>query len=130
MNGLIIKPKWLDRIILYGKDIEVRGSITNHVGEKIYLLEKGTCKCVAVANLECSGAIRDEEHWEFLKPRHQIDKSWEAITKIYKQPCFWYLKRPHIIEPFIYRHPKGAVIWVKDVEKLRIEDVGPVYGRL
>lgn len=87
MNGLIIKPEWLDRIILYGKDIEVRGSITNHTGEKIYLLEKGTCKCVAVANLECSGAIRDEEHWEFLKPRHQIDKSWEAITKIYKQPC-------------------------------------------
>lgn len=47
-----------------------------------------------------------------------------------KQPCFWYLKCPHIIDPFIYRHPKGAVIWVKDVEKLRIEDVGPVYGRL
>ena len=38
MNGLIIIPKWLDRIILYGKDIEVRGSITNHTGEKIYLL--------------------------------------------------------------------------------------------
>ena len=24
MNGLIIKPEWLDRIILYGKDIEVK----------------------------------------------------------------------------------------------------------
>lgn len=80
--------------------------------------------------LECSGVIRDEEHWEFLKPRHQIDISWEAITKIYKQPSFWYLKNSHIIDPFIYRHPKGAVIWVKDVERLRIENVGPVYGRL
>ena len=35
MNGLIIKRFWLERILYHRKRIEVRGTSTKKVGEKI-----------------------------------------------------------------------------------------------
>ena len=38
MDGLIIKNKWLDLILIGEKTIEIRGSDTKKQGEIIYLL--------------------------------------------------------------------------------------------
>ena len=42
MDGLIIKKKWLDLIVSGEKTIEIRGSDTKKIDQKIYLLESNT----------------------------------------------------------------------------------------
>ena len=116
MDGLIIKPCWLERILERGKRIEVRGHQTKKIGEKIYLIES---KGKVVATAVISKVIKfDEQSWENTKSLHQVEITYSSLKLRYKTPYGWCLEDVEPIEPFDYVKHQGAVIWVKDVEKV------------
>lgn len=113
MRGLIIKKEWLDLILSGKKTIEVRSSKTSCIGETIYLLEskthlvRGTCKIQKVEKL-------DETKWNETKDKHLVPCEFNQLP--YKKSYGWYLQDvTKLDKEFSYSHPKGAVIWVKDV---------------
>lgn len=116
MDGLIIKPKWMGKILIGEKELEVRGHRTAKQGEKIFLLESGTQRVAGTARILCCIPI-DKENWEFLRPKHCVNLSYYELLKVYKKPYYWVLSDvKKYDEIFYYKHPKGAVIWVKDVK--------------
>ena len=117
MDGLIIKKKWIDKILYGDKILEIRGSQTKKTDQMIYILESGSRRVRGKCLISGCISIDTEEKWEELKSSHCIDISYEELLKIYKKPYAWVLKEIKAIEDDLYyEHPKGAVIWVKDVE--------------
>lgn len=115
MDGLIIKHKWLELILKGKKTIEIRGSDTKKKGETIYLLESGTsrvagtCKIAATYPISCSD-------WSEERENHCVDISYKDLKKIYSNPYAWILEDVKPLDKEIYyKHPKGAVVWVKNV---------------
>lgn len=113
MRGLIIKKEWLDLILSGKKTIEIRSSKTSCIGETIYLLEskthlvRGTCTIQRVEKL-------DETKWNETKDKHLVPCKFNQLP--YKKSYGWYLQDvTKLDKEFSYSHPKGAVIWVKDV---------------
>ena len=116
MDGLIIKKEWLDLILSGKKTLEIRGCDTKKIEQKIYLLEsgthrvRGTCKIFTTYPISCSDWCEEYE-------KHCVDISYSELKKIYKNPTAWELTDVEPIEDiWYYEHPKGAVIWVKDVQ--------------
>ena len=117
MDGLIIKGKWIGKILYSGKILELRGSKTKKTGQTIYLLESGTGKVRGKCCISHCIPIDSEEICEKLKPMHCVNISYEELLKIYKKPYAWALENVEAIpDGLYYEHPKGAVIWVKDVD--------------
>lgn len=115
MDGLIIKHKWLDLILKGKKTIEVRGSDTKKQGKMIYLLESrtskvvGTCKIAATYPISCSD-------WSEEREKHCVDIPYRDLKKRYPNPYAWVLEDVKPLDKeMYYKHPKGAVIWVKNV---------------
>ena len=116
MDGLIIKPCWLKKILSHEKIIEVRGNATKKTGEEIYLIEsKGKVKGIAVIK---SVFPFDEISWEDLRSAHKVDITFEELLKRYKTPYGWCLEDVQEVTPFDYEKHQGAVIWVKNVKKI------------
>lgn len=115
MDGLIIKEKWLSLIVQGKKTFEIRGSNTSKLNETIYLLESGTHRVRATCKIEGTYKITAKS-WLATLDRHCVDISYSDLIKRYKTPYAWKLSE---IVPYedisYYDHPKGAVIWVKDV---------------
>lgn len=116
MRGLIIKPYWVCKILGGEKSIEVRGSAHHHVGERVYLLASGGW-CVGSATLGKCFKFNSVS-WEEHRFEHCVNMSYYKLTERYKCPHGWKLLNVKRYKPFRYKHPKGAVIWVKDVIKL------------
>lgn len=113
MRGLIIKPFWMKKILNGEKTIEVRGSVHHFVGERILLLTSGGW-CVGIATLgECFDF--NCVLWRAFRLEHCVEMDYYTITQRYKQPYGWKLLNVKPCAPFRYKHPKGAIIWVKDV---------------
>lgn len=118
MNGLIIKKKWLNLIVSGKKTIEIRGSDTQKQNETIYLLESGTHKIVATAIISSTYPISCSD-WAEERDKHCVDISYTDLKKRYKTPYAWVLSKIKPIEDiWYYKHPQGAVIWVKDVQPI------------
>ena len=116
MNGLIIKREWLDLIISGKKTMEIRGSDTHKIGETIYLLESGSGRVRGTCKIAGS-RLMTYQNWEKEKIHHCVNISFIALNKIYHTAYGWILENVQPIEEDVfYKHPKGAVIWVKDVE--------------
>lgn len=118
MDGLIIKEKWINKILdkIIPKTLEVRGHKTSKQDIPFYILESGTRKVRGIATISCCIPV-NAENWEKLSKVHQVGISYKKLLMIYKNPYFWALKDIEIWEDnSTYSHPKGAVIWVKDVE--------------
>lgn len=69
--------------------------------------------------------IREELDKEAIKidreerDRHCVDISYADLKKRYKTPYAWVLSKIEPIEDiWYYEHPKGAVIWVKNVQPI------------
>ena len=123
MYGLIIKKKWLDLIVSGKKVIEIRGSDTKRQNETIYLLESGTGRVRAKCRISATYPISCSD-WSEERERHCLDISYSELKKRYKNPHAWMLEDVEPIEmKLYYKHPKGAVIWVKDVETLFVDEV-------
>lgn len=118
MNGLIIKKKWLNLIVSGKKTIEIRGNNTQKQNETIYLLESGTHRVVATAIISSTYPISCSD-WAEERDKHCVDISYTDLKKRYKTPYAWVLSKIKPIEDiWYYKHPQGAVIWVKDVQPI------------
>lgn len=116
MDGLIIKKKWLELILSGKKTIEIRGNYTSKIRVPIYLLESGTHRVRGTCMIETVYAISCND-WDEEKEEHCVDISYHELKKRYKKPYAWVLTDVKKWEDIsYYTHPKGAVIWVKNVE--------------
>lgn len=119
MYGLIIKKKWLDLILSGKKTLEIRGSNTKHKDEPIYLIESGSNglvrgKCIINATfpISCSD-------WSEYRDKHCVDISYKELKSRYNSPYAWELTNVEKLEnPFYFKPPKGAIIWIKNVERI------------
>lgn len=117
MDGLIIKKKWIDKILSGKKTLEIRGSKTQKTNRHVYILESGSQKVRGKCSISCCIPIDSEEMWEKLRRWHCVDISYEELLKIYKKPYAWFLENIEAMsDGLYYEHPKGAVIWIKNVE--------------
>jgi len=113
-RAFIVKKKWLDLILDGDKEgfklWEVRGCDTKVRG-RVGLIESGTG--LIVGNVEITGSsLLLKEDFDMFRKYHKIPCRYEELT--YKKPHVWYMKNPiRFKEPIPYKHPQGAVIWVK-----------------
>lgn len=121
MDGLIIKRKWLDKIISGQKTEEIRGRNTSKTGERILLLESGS-QIIRGTCIIRSAHIITAEEWDRTRDKHLVKLTWGELVKIYPVPWAWEIESVTantVLE--YYRHPSGAVIWVKNVERVKHE---------
>lgn len=136
MDGLIIKPEWLAQIYepadLFSepKTWEIRGSVTHKRG-RIYLLESGSGLITGETTIVDCIEIKNEKMWNENINKHQvqdivykgcyINAYLYAMNRYEGHVYAWILKDTKQYEkPIKYSKPKGAVIWVKDVERLKV----------
>lgn len=118
MYGLIIKKEWLDLIISGKKTLEIRGSDTKKVGQSIYLLESGSSRVRAICKINSSTELT-YQNWDSNKDKACLTMTFEELKNWYKKPYAWEITDVEPIEDiWYYKHPNGAVIWVKDVEPI------------
>lgn len=110
MDGLIIKDKWLELILSGLKSWEIRGSRTKKRGT-IYLIKSGTGHIMGQADIV--GCIElTKEKYEENKAKHCIETGYESLP--YSIPYAWVFENyVRYKKPIPYKHPQGAVIWVK-----------------
>jgi hypothetical protein len=107
-KGLIIKKVWLDKIFDEGKVWEMRTTKTKVRG-KIGLIEPGTGLIVGEANLIGCSHIPIKPNDKYFN-KHKVEDT--ELLKKWKYP--WILAdAKRYKEPIPYKHPQGAVIWVK-----------------
>lgn len=110
MDGLIIKPKWADLILNGQKIWEIRGSRTTKRGT-IGIIKSGSGMVFGTVKLtNCIPCTVGR--FMAYKQKHCIEDERAAFH--YNQAWAWVVKNPLIFpEPVPYKHPQGAVIWVK-----------------
>lgn len=117
MDGLIVKPQWGKMILRGQKTWEIRGSNTTHRGRH-YLIYGGTGKVYGEFDLLDSQALTEKEFNDNTdKHRLPVEYLWRSdLLKRYKKPFKWIVGNTKLYDtPIPYIHPRGAVIWVKDV---------------
>ncbi len=109
IHGLIIKKEFLDMILSGQKTWEIRGSATSRRGP-IALIQSqsglvvGTCEVVGV-----EGPLT----LATLKANHR-KTGFRPTSLYYRKTYAWVLRNARRLpQPIPYRHPAGAVIWVK-----------------
>lgn len=122
-RALIIKKHWLDLILSGKKTWEIRGNNTKIRG-RIGLVESGSGLVVGECDLTSSFYLRStrlnpifhKEGFKGLTILHGINvEDWDATVK-YKNPHAWVLENAKRHKsPCPYVHPKGAVIWVRNL---------------
>ncbi len=110
MMGLIIKEQWLNEILAGRKTWELRGRNTKIRG-KIALIQKGSGQVVGTCQLvDVKGPLTPDEY------RHNFDKHRVPVENglMYPKTYAWILQDARRFEhPISYKHPSGAVIWVR-----------------
>ena len=108
-RSLIIRPPYIQKILDNHKTLEMRSRCTSIRG-RIGLIEAGSGFIVGEADLwDCGNALSGLEA-RALIDYHQID-NYELLKKW----CYpWRLRNVvRYSKPIPYKHPRGAVIWVK-----------------
>lgn len=108
-RGLLIKKEPVDRILAGTKTWEIRGKATAKRGP-VALIESGSGKVVGVCEVvDVIGPLSLAE----LR-RNTRKAGFRADSLDYKRTYAWVLRRARRLrKPIPYRHPPGAVIWVK-----------------
>ncbi len=109
MDCLIIKSPYIDLILSGVKTWEIRGSRTHKRG-KIGLIKSGSGTIIGEVELvDCVGPLSLQE---FLNNKNKHQSS--SKTLMYKKTYAWVIKNPKKFDVAKkYKHPMGAVIWVK-----------------
>lgn len=108
-RALIVQQPWADKILSGEKLWEMRSRPTL-VRERIGIIAAGTGLILGEVNLTDSPKAID------LKQANQnLDKHQVANISLLEKWCFaWVLNNPKRYEtPVKYKHPRGAVTWVK-----------------
>jgi hypothetical protein len=111
-EGLLIRRPFIDQILAGKKVWEIRGSRTHKRG-RIALIQSGSGQIVGACEIvDCIGPLSLAD----LKrnARKTGDKPGEWKFKPYARPFAWVLKNAkRLRRPRPYRHPYGAIGWVK-----------------
>ena len=113
MNALVIRKQWLDLILGGRKTWEIRGSATRVRGP-IALIESRSGTVVGVCYLTvCVGPLTLKELHRAV--RHHCADLEKFQSKLpYRRTHAWVLAGARRLpRPIPYRHPPGAVIWVR-----------------
>jgi hypothetical protein len=113
LRGLVIKSPWVEHILAGRKTWEIRGSTTKIRG-RIALIRGGSGLIVGTCRLtDCRGPLTLEDMKANVS-RHQIPLEALKDGLPYSKTFAWVLEdaRP-LSAPAPYRHPSGAVIWVR-----------------
>lgn len=109
MDALIIKKPWIDLILAGEKIWEIRGCPTKKRG-KIELIQSGSGLVIGCCDLiDCIKL-------DLSIYKNSIDKHCIKYVEVfpYKSTFAWVIANPIRYEkPKPYKHPNGAVIWVK-----------------
>ena len=109
MKALIIKQPWIDYILEGKKTWEIRGCKTNIRGQ-IELIQSGSGLVVGSCKIVGCKEITLEEYSN-NKDKHKITN---IETLPYKRTYTWIIADAKRYEtPRKYKHPQGAIIWVK-----------------
>ena len=109
MDALIIKKPWIDYILSGKKTWEIRGCATTKRG-KIELIQSGSGLVVGCCNLTDCFKVSKQELANATS-KHLIE---DAQNITYKNIYAWVLNDVQKYKtPKKYKHPKGAIIWVK-----------------
>ena len=108
-HALVVKKRWLDKILDGEKDWEIRSSRTRHRGWVFFAQSKATGQLLGRARLvDCFELSADT--FEAHAHRHCV-AAWSSLT--YKRAFAWVLEQAERFEkPFAYAHRLGAVVWV------------------
>jgi hypothetical protein len=120
MNGLLVKKPWIGHILDNKKSWEIRGQKTSIRGE-IALIESGTGKIKGTCNLiDVKGPLSLNELTDSSNVNlgHFTEDQRQLHLKNglpYKKTYAWVLKNVKKLpgDGVSYKHPQGAVIWVK-----------------
>lgn len=107
-RALIVAEPWISKILSGKKTFEMRSRNTNIRG-RIGLIKKGSGLIVGSAELVDCFKLKNPE---MSQSAHGIDYS--NNPELYKYNYAWCLHN-HVKfkKPIPYKHPQGAVIWVK-----------------
>lgn len=112
-RALIVKQPYADLIMSGQKVLEMRSRHTN-VRERVGIIPKGSGKIIGSVEIIGSFDLSDEPRLKSIAGQtfHCIESSeWHLLDKW----CFgWQLDSPTPFDkPIPYKHPKGAVTWVR-----------------
>jgi hypothetical protein len=113
MNGLIILEEWLDLILNGRKTWEIRNRNAKIRGQ-IALIQKGSGLIIGVCDLiDVKGPLSVDELEKSID-KHQVPIGFLRNALNYKKTYAWVLTNARRLRnPKPYKHPLGAVIWVK-----------------
>lgn len=113
IKGLIIDTPYIDRILSGKKTWEMRSTATKQRG-LVALIRKGSGQVVGVAELvDAVGPLTKEEIFA-NQSKHMISNERLADPKVGKWNHAWVMQNAKLFDrPVPYKHPSGAVIWVK-----------------
>lgn len=111
MRGLLIRSPWIDRILDGSKCWEIRGSNTGVRGT-IALIKSGSGKIVGTCDLvHVLGPLTLQNIRENAS---KLGGGADLISLPYQKTYAWVLKNAKTLEEALpYKHPPGAIIWVK-----------------
>jgi hypothetical protein len=112
MRALLIRSPHIEKILDGTKTWEIRGSRTNIRGP-IGLIRSRSGMVVGVCDVvDCLGPLTPEQFRKNARKAGLIKS--EAELGFYNRTFAWVLANARYLEvPVPYKHPSGAVIWVK-----------------
>lgn len=110
-KGLIVRAPWAQALVTGAKTWELRNRPTQ-VRETIAILEGGSCLLRgAVDIVDCIGPLGPADLKKAVAAGHILP---EEIHDADHAPVYaWVVENPVSFEPLRYRHPRGAVTWVR-----------------
>ena len=112
MTGLVIKSPWIDLILQGRKTWEIRGKNTAQRGRIALIKSKSGCIIGTCRLVDCVGPLSLSQLRE-TTDKHHIPL--EGLTELpYEKTYAWVMAEPKLLDqPIPYKHPSGAVIWVR-----------------
>ena len=118
-DALIVRPEWGDLILDGVKTWEIRGGDTKKRGT-FFLAYSETSQIFGQFDLIDSIPLTLDE-LKKNENKHRIGNS-DMILQVYDTPYAWVIANARrYAKPFPYTHPRGAVIWVRDIERKNIK---------
>ena len=109
-HALVVKKKWLDKILNGTKDWEIRGCSTQKRGWTHFAESQAGGKLVGRARLVNCKEVPTKDFMKHKK--HHCVTDMKDVP--YKRIFAWVVERAERFKkPFVYKHRTGAVIWVK-----------------
>ena len=112
MKALLIKKRWIDKILRGTKKWELRGSRTQTRGQ-IALVESKTGTVVGVCHVVGVEGPLSLAKLQRTTSKHGVPPP--SLRRLpYKRTYAWVLRKASRLPVAVpYRHPPGAVIWVR-----------------